>query len=286
MPETNRKLRVFLCHASQDKPVVRELYQRLLAEKWIDPWLDEEKLLPGQDWDMEIEKAVETSDAVIVCLSNTSVSKEGYIQRELKFALDIALEKPEDAIFIIPLRLDDCELPRRLRSWQYLDYFSFEQPETAYRRLLLSLQVRVQQPSVVGDKDTIATTTNLESVKETDTEKLTERNSDIQFILQGDEDMKIQSGYISAGNDDPKWQLLNGQGERPFKKRIDFKTPFDEPPTVTVSLSGIDSDKSHNLRIKVEAKDVDRNGFYISLLTWSATRVYRVWVQWVAYGGK
>lgn len=45
MTET-RKLRVFLCHASQDKPIVRELYQRLLAEGWIDPWLDEEKLLP------------------------------------------------------------------------------------------------------------------------------------------------------------------------------------------------------------------------------------------------
>ena len=55
----DRKLRVFLCHSSQDKPIVRELYQRLNAEGWIDPWLDEEKLLPGQDWDLEIEKAVE-----------------------------------------------------------------------------------------------------------------------------------------------------------------------------------------------------------------------------------
>ncbi len=34
---TERKLRVFLCHASQDKPVVRELYQRLLAEEQVDP---------------------------------------------------------------------------------------------------------------------------------------------------------------------------------------------------------------------------------------------------------
>ena len=42
MTET-RKLRVFLCHSSQDKPIVRELYQRLNAEGWIDPWLDEEK---------------------------------------------------------------------------------------------------------------------------------------------------------------------------------------------------------------------------------------------------
>jgi hypothetical protein len=63
MPEP-RKLRVFLCHSSHDKPVVRELYQRLKAapygddKGWIDPWLDEEKLYPGQDWDLGIEKAV------------------------------------------------------------------------------------------------------------------------------------------------------------------------------------------------------------------------------------
>jgi len=56
MPTTDRKLRVFLCHASQDKSIVRELYQRLLAEDWIGSWLNEEKLLPGQNWDMGIKK--------------------------------------------------------------------------------------------------------------------------------------------------------------------------------------------------------------------------------------
>lgn len=139
---TDRKLRVFLCHASQDKPVVRELYQRLNAEGWIDPWLDEEKLLPGQDWDLEIEKAVEAADVVLVCVSSRSVTKEGYIQREIKFALDIALEKPEGTIFIIPLRLDDCDVPRRLRSWQYVDYFPSEKLKASYQRLMQSLQVR------------------------------------------------------------------------------------------------------------------------------------------------
>lgn len=139
---TSRKLHVFLCHASQDKPVVRELYQKLANEGWIDPWLDEEKLLPGQDWDMEIEKAVEAADVVLVCVSSRSVTKEGYIQREIKFALDIALEKPEGMIFIIPLRLDDCDVPRRLRSWQYVDYFPTEKRKASYQRLLQSLQVR------------------------------------------------------------------------------------------------------------------------------------------------
>ena len=142
---SDRKLRVFLCHASQDKPVVRELYQRLNAAGWIDPWLDEEKLLPGQDWNMEIEKAVEIADVVIVCLSHSSVNKEGYIQRELRFVLDIALEKPEGAIFVVPLRMDDCDLPRRLRSWHYVDYFPAQRREKASQRLLKSLNVRFDQ---------------------------------------------------------------------------------------------------------------------------------------------
>ena len=139
------KLNVFLCHASQDKPVVRELYQRLLVENWIDPWLDEEKLLPGQDWDLEIEKAVEASNAIIVSISSKSVTKEGYVQKELRKILDIALEKPEGTIFIIPLRLDECELPRRVRSLHYVDYFPPNQQDRAYRRLLQSLNTRFLQ---------------------------------------------------------------------------------------------------------------------------------------------
>ncbi len=142
MPTSGHKLRVFLCHSSHDKPVVRELYRRLLAKDWIIPWLDEENLLPGQDWGIEIEKAIEIADVVIVCLSTDSVGKEGYIQRELKFALDIALEKPEGTIFIIPLRLDDCQIPRRLHSWQYLDYFPESRRELSYSKLVESLTLR------------------------------------------------------------------------------------------------------------------------------------------------
>jgi hypothetical protein len=141
----SRKLRVFLCHSSNDKPAVRELYQRLKNEGWIDPWLDEEKLFPGQDWDLEIEKAVEAADAVIVFLSNNSVTKEGYVQRELRFVLRIADFKPEGTVFVIPVRLDDCPMPRRLSMWQYLDYFPEERVNWACQRLLSSLKVRANK---------------------------------------------------------------------------------------------------------------------------------------------
>jgi len=151
---SDRKLRVFLCHASQDKSIVRGLYQRLLVEDWIDPWLDEEKLLPGQDWDMEIEKAVEASDSVIVCLSNNSVTKEGYLQKELRKVLSMADDKPEGTIFIIPLRLDDCQPPRSLAKWQYVDYFPLKQSEVAYQRLLQALKVRSDKsPAILKQSD-------------------------------------------------------------------------------------------------------------------------------------
>src|SRR5437660_12535254 len=100
--QSYRHLRVFLCHSSGDKPSVRQLYQRLKACN-VDPWLDEEDLLPGQDWEYEIRKAVRATDVVIICLSNGSIGKTGFLQREIKFALDVANEQPQGTIFLIPL---------------------------------------------------------------------------------------------------------------------------------------------------------------------------------------
>jgi formylglycine-generating enzyme required for sulfatase activity len=144
MSTAERKLHVFLCHASQDKPVVQELYQRLCAEEWIEPWLDVRNLLPGQDWRIAIEEAVENADNVIICLSNNSVSKEGYVQKEMRYAQEISLEKPEGTIFLIPLRLDECEVPRGLRFFQWTNYFG-EQKEQSHKVLVKSLQIRLEE---------------------------------------------------------------------------------------------------------------------------------------------
>jgi len=144
MPEPKRPLKVFLSYASQDKSLVRELSRRLTGEGWIDTWQDEKSLLPGQDWRVKIEEAVEDTDVVIIVLSQHSVSKEGHVQKELRYAREIALEKPEDAIFLIPLRLDECEVPRGLRFYQWVDYFN-DKKNASYRALVLSLKLRYEQ---------------------------------------------------------------------------------------------------------------------------------------------
>lgn len=137
---STRPIRVFLCHSSNDKPAVRALYEQLLKEKGIIPWLDEEDLLPGQKWQREIPKAVRSSDIVIVCLSRNSINKAGYVQKEIKFALDIADEQPEDTIFLIPLKLEECEVPERLSELQWVSYFE----EKGYQRLLKALRKRTE----------------------------------------------------------------------------------------------------------------------------------------------
>jgi outer membrane protein assembly factor BamD (BamD/ComL family) len=151
--DTRRPLKVFLCHASGDKPAVRALYQRLAAEG-VDAWLDQEKLLPGQDWQVEIPRAVHDADVVVICLSKNSVTKEGYVQKEIKFALDLADEKPEGTIFLIPARLEDCAVPERLARWQWVDLFE----ENGYSRLLRSLRLRADKVDAVIGPGTYAET--------------------------------------------------------------------------------------------------------------------------------
>jgi flagellar biosynthesis GTPase FlhF len=139
-----RPLRVFLCHASQDKPTVWKLH-RYLTQHGIKPWLDREDLLPGEDWEVEIPKAIFASDVILVCLSKNSINKEGYVQKEITFALDKAIEKPEGTIFIIPVKLEECEIPKRLTRYQCVD---LSRPD-GRRRLLMGLNKRVND---LGDE--------------------------------------------------------------------------------------------------------------------------------------
>jgi hypothetical protein len=116
---------------------VRELCEKLRADGFR-PWLDEEDLLPGQDWQREIPNRVRDSDIVVVCLSCQSAIKTGYVQKEIRYALDAADEQPEGEIFLIPLRLEPCEVPQRLTRWQWVDLFESH----GYGKLLRALDLR------------------------------------------------------------------------------------------------------------------------------------------------
>jgi TIR domain len=83
--EPKRVLSVFLCHSFEDTLIAREIYYRLSADG-IAPWLDVENILAGQDWELEIRKAIEAFDVFIACLSERSINKVGVVQRKIKIS--------------------------------------------------------------------------------------------------------------------------------------------------------------------------------------------------------
>ena len=139
MSKLKPPLKVFLCYAHSDKAEVYKLYHRVAKEFGIETWFDAEKLLPGQDWEHAIRKAILESDVIVICLSRQFNKLGGYRHKELKIALEKANLLPSQEIFIIPVRLEKCALPGRLRRWQCVDLFE----DDGYQKLLQALRERL-----------------------------------------------------------------------------------------------------------------------------------------------
>jgi hypothetical protein len=115
--------RVFLAYGREDVEAVLRLYDRLQASG-LSPWMDVRRLIPGQNWPRAIEAAIESADFFVACFSTRSATKKGGFQAELRYALDCARRVPLDNIYLVPVRLDDCKLPRLIhREFQYIDLF-------------------------------------------------------------------------------------------------------------------------------------------------------------------
>lgn len=115
--------RVFLAYVQEDSQSALRLYH-WLRQQGLEPWMDKQKLLPGQNWPRAIEHAIEASDFFVACFSQRAVSKRGQFQAELRYALDCAARLPLEQIYLIPVRLEECQVPLRIsRQFQYLDLF-------------------------------------------------------------------------------------------------------------------------------------------------------------------
>lgn len=107
---------IFISYASPDQDRVDEFYQFLKTEGF-NPWMDKYEIRGGQNWDFEIKKALKRAAVIVVFLSNNSITKRGYCQREIKIALDKAQEKLLEDIYIVPLALDpDLIIPAQLED--------------------------------------------------------------------------------------------------------------------------------------------------------------------------
>jgi len=138
--ENENKSLIFLCHAKEDIQFVRSLYHRLKQEN-LSPWLDEIDILPGQNWDIEIQRAIKNTDFALICLSSISVQKKGYLNKEIKWALDRQSEMPEGNIFVIPVKIEPCTLEHRLSGIHSVDLFE----ENGFQKLIQGIRHQIHK---------------------------------------------------------------------------------------------------------------------------------------------
>jgi len=135
---TETKDWTFICYAREDRPAALRLYGEL-KQACVAPWLDRENIPPGADWERCIRDAITSSSYFLALLSWHSVTKRGFVHKEIKHALDTLDEFPEGKAFVIPVKLDDCAISNsRLRKLQHVKmYPSWEEGLT---RLLAVFQ--------------------------------------------------------------------------------------------------------------------------------------------------
>lgn len=100
-------MKIFISYGREDIDSARRLRQEL-GDRGYDVWIDRESLLPGQRWKDTVIQAIRAADAVLVLLSQRSVGRRGFLNREIREALEVLDEQPDATPFLIPARLDDC----------------------------------------------------------------------------------------------------------------------------------------------------------------------------------
>ncbi len=138
-PMSKSDVEVFISYAKKDHDIAKKLFNDL-EKAGISPWMDTEKILPGQNRKALICNAIKDSDYFLALISSNSISTQGHVQKELKIAMDLLAECSPSDIFVIPVRIDASRpVHENLQVLQYVDIFpSYEEGKDQILRVLRS----------------------------------------------------------------------------------------------------------------------------------------------------
>lgn len=120
--------RVFISYAKEDFSIAKKIAAKL-EEAGCAVWFDKKSLIPGQDWRKEIEREIPKSHFLILLCSNNGLRRREFYHAEQRLALETQAQIPEDQLYLIPVRLDGCEMPSEISRHHYLDWYNNEQNE-------------------------------------------------------------------------------------------------------------------------------------------------------------
>jgi len=137
--------KVFVSHASEDKNRFVTEFATKLRNNGVDAWLDKWEMLPGDSLvDKIFEEGLKEAKAVIIVLSKFSVDKP-WVREELNASI---VNKISKGIKIIPIVLDECNVPEALTStlWEKID--TLDSYENSFKRVLSSIYGIIDKPAL------------------------------------------------------------------------------------------------------------------------------------------
>jgi hypothetical protein len=137
---------VFIGYSSPDEEKVEELYHQLSAAGFR-PWSDGHDLLPGDEASVRVRAAVRGADFFLACLSNNSVDERGNAEPKLNEQLNLHLQGTQTKAFLIPVRLEECRVPKSIDSLEHVDLFK----DNGWPHLLESINTVVGRRNEVED---------------------------------------------------------------------------------------------------------------------------------------
>ncbi len=129
------KPKIFLSYALEDIEMAKKLYTDL-KRYGLDVWIDCESLLPGQNWKITIEKTIKQSQYYLLLLSSHSITKRGFIQKEMRLAYEMLEQCSEDDIYLIPMRLNKCAPSLKISAIHYIDLFPDSEYQNGFKKIL------------------------------------------------------------------------------------------------------------------------------------------------------
>jgi hypothetical protein len=113
---------IILCHAYEDKKVVRRVYDAL-QESGFEVWIDSESVFGEQAWEPDMADWLGQAACMLVFLSKNSVRKIGSTHHEFGQLIDTWKDMPAGTVYTIPVRINDCQIPDLLSSLHHIDLF-------------------------------------------------------------------------------------------------------------------------------------------------------------------
>ena len=136
---------VFISHASEDKDRFVLEFATKLREKGIDAWVDKWEIYPGDSLVTKIfNEGLKNAHAVVIVLSKNSIEKP-WVKEELDVSV---VKKIEGEIKLIPVIIEDCDVPESLRSTVWEKIKNLDDYEEELNRIVNSIYEQRDKPPI------------------------------------------------------------------------------------------------------------------------------------------